>query len=298
MSDPHLLIFGMNGQLARELRERAPVAGWRVTTLGSDRADFCNTDATLAAMREIGPVDAVINASAYTAVDLAETEADTAHRVNAITPGALAELCAQSGTPFIQISTDYVFSGDKSGAYVETDKTGPRSVYGRTKLAGETAVAASGTPHAILRTAWVYAPHGKNFVRTMLRLAQDRDSLSVVADQRGCPTHAGDLAEGALRAAAGLLDDPDKSGVYHFAGSGETSWAEFAEAVFDLAEPHTGRRPTVTHIASVDYPTPAPRPANSVLNCDRFAETFGYRAPAWRASLAGVIAALCSGTQA
>jgi dTDP-4-dehydrorhamnose reductase len=288
MSLKPLLIFGKSGQVAQELAARAGQAGFSARMVGRDEADFTNPD-SVAQLAETADAQAVINAVAYTAVDQAESDEDTARRVNAETPGRLAETCARRDLPLIQISTDYVFDGTKSGAYLETDETGPASAYGRTKLAGEDAVASAGGTHLIVRTAWVYSAHGKNFVKTMLRLGAERDELNVVADQTGCPTHAGDLAEGLLTATRSVLEGRGENGIYNLAGQGSTSWAGFADAIFDLAAPVWGRRPQVHPIPSSAYPVPAPRPKNSVLDCSRFANTFGFSCPSWEASLARVL---------
>jgi len=291
MTASRALIFGQTGQVATELARRAAGAGWTATTLDRYAADFDRPD-TLGERVAASDADIVINAVAYTAVDQAEEDADAAHRVNAEAPARLADACAARDIPLIHISTDYVFSGDKAGAYVETDPTGPASVYGRTKLAGEQAIAGSGCRHAIVRTAWVYSAHGKNFVRTMLRVGADRDALKVVDDQIGCPTFAGDLADGLLAAARVMVDDRDAGGVFHLAGTGSTSWAGLADAVFDHAEPAWGRRPAIIRIPSEDYPVPAPRPRNSVLDSSRFAQAFGYTSPGWQDSLATVMTEL------
>ena len=284
MSRKKLLIFGTSGQVARELSERAGEAGFDIRTAGRDEADFTKPD-SVAQLADAARADAVINAVAYTAVDQAESDEDTAHLVNAETPGRLAEVCARRNLPLVHISTDYVFDGNKPGAYLETDPTGPATAYGRTKLAGEQAVAAAGGSHLIVRTAWVYSAHGKNFVKTMLRLGAERDELNVVADQTGCPTHAGDLAEGLLIAVRAQLDGKARSGIYNLSGQGSTSWAGFADAIFERAARTWGRRPAVHPIPSSAYPVPAPRPKNSVLDCSRFAASFGYSCPSWADSL-------------
>lgn len=291
MTAPRVLIFGQTGQVATELARRAARAGWTATTLDRHAADFSRPD-TLAERVQASDADIVINAVAYTAVDQAEQDAEAAHRVNADAPARLAEACAGRDLPLIHISTDYVFSGDKPGAYVESDPTGPASVYGRSKLAGEQAVSASGCRHAIVRTAWVYSAHGKNFVKTMLRVGAEQDALKVVDDQIGCPTFAGDLADGLLTAARAMIDDREAGGIFHLAGTGSTSWAGLADAVFEYAEPGWGRRPGIIRIPSEDYPVPAPRPRNSVLDSGRFAQAFGYTSPHWRDSLAMVMTEL------
>ena len=222
----------------------------------------------------------MVNAAAYTAVDAAENDAAAAYRANRDGPAELARLCAAAGIPLIHVSTDYVFDGDKPSPYVETDPVAPHGVYGASKLAGEQAVLASGAHAIILRTAWVYAATGRNFVRTMLALAQTRDPLSVVADQHGCPTAAADLAA-AILAIADRIEadgwDDALSGVFHAAGSGETTWHGLALAVFEDAARHGAKIPTtVAAIATAEYPTPARRPANSRLDCGRLRRCSGF----------------------
>ncbi len=240
---------------------------------------------TIAPALEAARPDVVVSAAAYTAVDRAESEPERAHRVNAIAPGVLAQAAARLGAPILHLSTDYVFDGAKHGVYVETDPTGPVTVYGSTKLAGERAVAAAQAHHVILRTAWVYAPYGQNFVRTMLRLAETRDEVGVVADQWGCPTYAPDIASGVLTVAAALLRGEGQAGAFHMAGAEEASWAQFAEAIFEQSRLRGGSSATVKPIATADYPTPARRPANSRLSGRRLQETFGVALPSWREAL-------------
>ena len=231
----------------------------------------------------------VVNAAAYTAVDAAETDSAAAFRANRDGPEALARLCAAAGVPLIHVSTDYVYDGEKRSPYVETDPVGPRSVYGASKLAGETAVLATGARAIILRTAWVYAATGRNFVRTMLTLGQTRDALRVVADQHGCPTAASDLASAILAIARRIEEagwDDARSGVFHAAGAGETTWHGLATAVFQEASRHGAKTPaSVAAITTAEYPTPARRPANSRLDCTRLATVFGFRFPNWHDSL-------------
>jgi dTDP-4-dehydrorhamnose reductase len=222
-------------------------------------------------------------------VDAAETDSMAAYRANCDGPEALARLCAAAGVPLIHVSTDYVYDGEKPSPYVETDAVGPRSVYGPSKLAGERAVLATGARAIILRTAWVYAATGRNFVRTMLNLGQTRDSLRVVADQHGCPTAATDLASAILAIAHRIEEDgwdDARSGVFHAAGSGETTWHGLAMAVFEDASRRGVKTPSsVAAITTAEYPTPARRPANSRLDCTRLATAFGIRLPHWHESL-------------
>jgi dTDP-4-dehydrorhamnose reductase len=199
---------------------------------------------------------------------------------------AIAATAAELSLPIIHLSTDYVFDGDKPESYVESDPVGPVSVYGRSKLEGEYAVAAANENHVILRTAWVYSTFGHNFVKTMLRLAETREELSVVSDQLGCPTSANDIAEAVVKIADRLAKDssPDLRGVFHLAGSGETNWAEFARHILSIFEEKTGRRVTVRDIAAADYPTAAKRPANSRLCCDKLKRLYGVSMPEWQVS--------------
>lgn len=275
-----ILVFGQTGQVARELARRAPGA----TFLGRDRADLSDPAACAAAIRAAAPA-VVINAAAWTAVDKAETEEAAAQRVNAAAPGAMAAECAARGIPFLHVSTDYVFDGSGTRPWRPEDATGPLGAYGRTKLAGEAAVRGAGGCHAILRTSWVFSAHGANFVKTMLRLSETRDRLTVVADQIGGPTPAGDIAAALLAMAAALQTDPGRVGTYHFAGAPDVSWAGFAREIFAQA----GRAVTVEDIPTAAYPTPARRPANSRLDCSSLTDTFGLRRPDWRTGLAGVL---------
>lgn len=282
-----LLVFGQTGQVATELRHLAGTAGAAMTCLGRDRADLADPAACAAALRAAAP-RAVINAAAYTAVDKAESEEDQAAIVNGAAPGAMAQAAADLGIPFVHISTDYVFAGDGTDPWTPDAPTAPLGAYGRTKLAGEAAVQAAGGAHAILRTSWVVSAHGANFVKTMLRLGAERDALTIVADQIGGPTPARAIAAACLTIADQLAADPGKAGVYHFAGAPETSWADFARAIFDQA----GLSCAVTDIPSTDYPTPATRPLNSRMECRATEAAFGLKRPDWRAGLAEILADL------
>ena len=264
------LIFGQSGQVAKELVKRSPDA------LFLSRADVDLSDPSTCAeaIRAAAP-NAVINAAAYTDVDKAESEEALATAINAGAPGAMATACAEGGIPFVHISSDYVFDGHP---------TAPLGAYGRSKLAGEEAVRAAGGSYAILRTSWVFSSHGRNFVKTMLRLAETRDRLSIVADQIGGPTPAGAIAEACLTIATALADDSGKAGSYHFSGAPDVSWADFAREIFTIA----GKDTAVDDILTVDYPTPARRPANSRLDCSSLAKV-GLRRPDWRAALSDVL---------
>lgn len=277
-----ILVTGRDGQVARSLAERAPD---HVELVFAARPQFDLEDEGSIArvVAEVRP-DLVVSAAAYTAVDRAEDEAERAMAVNGVAPGALARAAAQAGARMLHLSTDYVFAGDKAGAYVEADPVGPIGVYGRSKLAGEKAVRAAGGDHLIMRTSWVYSPFGTNFVRTMLRLSAERDQVSVVEDQWGCPTSALDIADAVYAAA-----DAWQGGIFHFAGTGDTNWAEFARAIFAASKSAGGPAAQVRAIPSSAYPTRAVRPANSRLDSGRFAAAFGYVAPHWRTSVAGVV---------
>ncbi|MGE0226174.1 MAG: dTDP-4-dehydrorhamnose reductase [Acetobacteraceae bacterium] len=284
MATRPILVTGGSGQLAMALQDAARVPLLRV---GRPAFDFDRPETIAASFRAANPW-LVVNAAAHTAVDAAETDQDAAYRANCDGPADLAHLCAAAGIPLIHVSTDYVFDGTKPAPYVETDKVGPQGVYGASKLAGEQAILASGADAIILRTAWVYSHTGKNFVRTMLNVGRTRDRLTVVADQIGCPTAAADLAETILAIADRLAEGgwkPEYRGVFHAAGSGETTWHGLARAVFDAAERHGLRAPQVDPICTEDWPTPAKRPANSRLDCARLHTVFGLRLPPWQESV-------------
>lgn len=283
-----ILIIGREGQLSESLIRLDPA----LTALGLDKADLTQPDAAAEAVRAARP-SLVINAAAYTAVDKAEEQEDLARAINATGAGAIAQAAADVGAAFVQISTDYVFPGEKDGEWAEDDPVDPLGAYGRTKLEGERLVQAANPRSVVIRTAWVYCDYGHNFVKTMLRLA-DRDRLTVVADQEGKPTSAEDLAEAILaiapRLAAAPAGDP-VWGTYHYSGAGRTHWAGFAEAVFEgaLARGMIGSAPEVAHIPSSDYPTPAKRPANSAMDCTKFETVFGLKTKPWRDSLGRVL---------
>jgi len=275
-----VLIFGCSGQVATELARLAPDA----LCLGRDGADLENPERAAAAIADHAPA-VVINAAAFTAVDRAETEEALATRINADAPAAMARACAAANIPLVHISTDYVFDGHGTAPFSPDAPAGPLGAYGRSKLAGEHAIRDSGAAHAILRTAWVFSAHGGNFLKTMLRLSETRDALSIVDDQIGGPTPAGAIAAACLTIAERLRDAPDCSGTYHFTGAPDVSWKSFAEAIFEAA----GRDVTVTGIPTADYPTPATRPLNSRLDCGSTQEVFGIARPDWRAALPHII---------
>ena len=235
--------------------------------------------------------DLVINAAAYTAVDRAESEPDLAMTINATAAGEVARGARLAGAPIIQISTDYVFDGTLDRPYRETDPVSPLGVYGRTKLAGEQAVAEANPDHIILRTSWVYSPFGRNFVKTMLRLAETKEEIGVVADQIGNPTSAFVIADGILAVADWLTLRPVKAklGVYHLAGAGSASWFEFAQAVFETFPRCNARAPSLRAIGTADFPTAAKRPANSTMETSKFEAAFHFNPPWWRASLKDIV---------
>ena len=283
------LVFGTNGQVAIELARNARSFGITLDRLGRDRADLTDP-AACAALIAATDADIIINAAAYTAVDAAETDRATAERVNADAPGAMARAAAARGLPFLHISTDYVFDGNGRRPWSEDDPVAPLGAYGETKLDGERQVTAAGGPHAILRTAWVFSAHGKNFVKTMLRVGADRETLAVVDDQRGGPTPAADIARALFTIARAFHEGRGRSGIFHFAGAPSVTWADFAEAIFAGAA--LPRRPQVTRILTSAYPTPAKRPANSALNCARIKAVYDIDQPDWRAGLSAVIGEL------
>lgn len=273
-----ILVFGKTGQVATELQRQA-----EVTALGRDVVDLSDPQGCAAVIADLKP-HVVINAAAYTAVDTAEKEEALAQTINAASPGAMAGACAHLDIPFMHISTDYVFEGTGSRAWVETDPVSPQNAYGRTKLGGEQAVRASGVQHLILRTAWVFSAHGANFVKTMLRLSDTRAALNVVEDQIGGPTPAADIAA-TLLTLADHMQAGAAGGTYHYAGAPQTSWAGFARAIFAQA----GRDVAVTGIPSAAYPTPAIRPLNSRLDCAKLATDFGIMPADWQGGLSRVL---------
>ena len=274
-----ILVFGATGQLGRELAEQADVL-----CLGRDLADFSDPCAPVSRVADSG-VEAVIIAAAYTAVDQAESAEALATTINAQTPGAIARACAARDLPLLYVSTDYVFDGAGTAPWQPGDAAAPINAYGRSKWAGEQAVRAAGGAHVILRTSWVISAHGGNFVKTMLRLGRQRDHLRIVADQIGAPTPARDLARACLDIIQQLQADPGTSGTYHFAGQPETSRAGVAREIFRRA----GIACPVTEIASAAYPTPAPRPLNSRLDCADTETVFGLARPDWRQGLQDIL---------
>lgn len=286
-----ILLVGANGQVGWEVERRAPEAGFACHALGRADLDITQQEAVLRAVDRLAPALAV-NVAAYTAVDRAESEIETAFAVNRDGAAYLAEACASADLPLIHLSTDYVFDGRKQTPYREEDAVAPLGVYGRSKLAGEEAVRRSCTKHVILRTSWIYGIHGHNFVKTMLRLGRERETLRVVDDQSGCPTFAGDLARAILTLASRLKSQawPDSVfGTFHCAGEGATTWFDFARVIFKEASPMLRQVPRIEAIKTADYPTPAKRPPYSVLDCSRLAEVHGIVLRPWRVSLAEML---------
>ncbi|MBV9747260.1 MAG: dTDP-4-dehydrorhamnose reductase, partial [Acetobacteraceae bacterium] len=275
-----ILVTGGTGQLATAL---AKLGGARVVRVGRPAFDFDRPESLDETVAAHDPT-LVVNAAAWTAVDAAEQHPDAAARANVDGPARLARLCSQRGIPLIHVSTDYVFDGMKGAPYRETDQPNPIGVYGRTKLAGEQAALAAWERVAVLRTSWVYSPVGKNFVRTMLAAAARNQSLRVVADQRGCPTAAWDLAAAILTISEQMLAGwrPEHRGVFHAAGTGDTTWYCLALDLFEAAARHGRPVPDLVPITTAEWPTPVRRPPDSRLNCARLAQTFGVRLPPWR----------------
>ncbi|AUQ56795.1 dTDP-4-dehydrorhamnose reductase RfbD (plasmid) [Phaeobacter inhibens] len=274
-----ILVFGKTGQVAREL-----AADETVTCLSRDQADLTDPAACAEVIRAHAPA-AVINAAAYTVVDRAEAEEDLATLINGTTPGVMAETCATLGIPFVTLSTDYVFDGKGSSPWHPDEPVAPLNAYGRSKQLGEAAVRLAGGTHVILRTSWVVSAHGSNFVKTMLRLGKERERMRVVADQIGAPTPARAIAAACIEIARQLIADPEKSGTYHFAGQPETSWAGVATEIFTEAEIPCA----VAEIPSSAYPTAAPRPLNSRLDCSTLERVFGITRPDWQAGLKDIL---------
>jgi dTDP-4-dehydrorhamnose reductase len=288
-----LLVLGASGQVARALVVQGPALGWDVTALGRDRIDLEKPDAIAFAIAAAKP-DALANAAAYTAVDKAESEPGAAAFLNAELPGRAAAAAAAAGIPFVHLSSDYVFGGQERIPYREADPTEPLSVYGRTKRAGEIAAYKAGGRCVILRTSWVFAPWGANFVRTMLRLAKTQDRLRVVDDQQGGPTSALDIADAVLAILSRHLAGEHVTGLglFHFQSRPPTTWARFAEAILDEGAALGHPRPPVERIATHDYPLPAARPAWGVLDCARIAREYDVKPPDWRKRLAPSVAAI------
>lgn len=283
-----ILVTGQHGQVARSLAERS--TGHELLFAGRPQFDLLDAASIERGVASIRP-DLIVSAAAYTAVDKAEAEPAIAMAANGEAPGVLARAAARVGAPLIHLSTDYVFDGDLDRPWRETDPVAPLGVYGQSKLAGEQAVMSSDATFAVIRTAWVYSPFGSNFVKTMLRLAADRPAIEVVDDQRGCPTSAFDIADAVLAVIAAWRENSTHgaNAVYHFAGDGETNWADFARVIFAESMARGGPVAEVTGIPTNAYPTAARRPSNSRLDSEKFALVFGHRAPEWRVSLGTVL---------
>jgi dTDP-4-dehydrorhamnose reductase len=287
-----ILVFGGGGQLGQELNRSAASSNIALTALPRSEVDIADPAQVKAAIRHYKP-DVVVNAAAYTNVDQAEDDYETALRANACGPRVLASACYAADTPIIHVSTDYVFDGTKPEPYTETDSVAPIGAYGRSKAEGEAAVRATAQKHLIIRTAWVYGEFGKNFLKTVLKLASERDELRIVADQQGNPTSTGEIASAILSIAPRLQSKDAPWGTYHFSGSGVTSWHGFAEWIVAAQARHTRRKPTVRPIPTRDYPTKAARPANSALDCSLFTKMFGITPALWTVESERVINALC-----
>jgi dTDP-4-dehydrorhamnose reductase len=290
-----ILVFGAGGQLGSEVLALAAKRERNAIGLQRAEADITDPAAVFSAIETKKP-RLILNAAAYTAVDKAESEPEAARAVNVTGAENIAVAAAHFDVPIVHVSTDYVFDGSKTGAYNEQDMIRPLGIYGATKAEGEDKVRAANARHIILRTSWVFSRFGTNFLKTMLRLARERDALRVVADQRGCPTSTLDLAE-ALFAIDDRLAAQDETarplwGTYHFAGTGVTTWHAFASTIIEAQAPITGRHPPVEPITTQDYPTPARRPANSELDSSLFISIFGYRAPDWAARTREAVASL------
>ena len=286
------LVTGLNGQVVQSLiQQAANDASVEIIAVGRPTLDLATADTIAAAVMDAKP-DLIISAAAYTAVDQAESESALAHAVNTDGPSALAETAAKLDIPIVHISTDYVFDGAKGTPYSEDDALSPLGVYGLSKLGGEKALAAATNNYAILRTAWVYSPFGKNFLKTMLRVAEGRDVVNVVDDQFGNPTSALDIADGVLAVSRCLIEssDPGLRGVFHMTAKGESSWADFAEWIFQVSSEIGGPSAEVNRIPSSDYPTPAKRPTNSRLNCGKLLDTYGVSLPQWQSSTQKTVA--------
>jgi dTDP-4-dehydrorhamnose reductase len=284
-----LLVTGTQGQLARSLLEVAKLPDTSVVALGRPELDLLNPTTILFRAIDGAAPDVVINAAAYTATDKAEAEPELAYAINAEGAGRVAEVCERRNTPLIHISTDYVFGGGVTGPYREADRAAPLGVYGHSKLEGERRVADRCQRHIILRIAWVHSPFGDNFVKSMLQIAKGRSEIGVVDDQIGNPTYALHLAAGILAIARQILTSPDKEppwGIYHAAGSGETTWFRFAQEVFSQSERLRGPMARLRPISTTEYSVAAKRPADSRLDCSKCARVFGVRLPDWTIGVA------------
>jgi len=289
-----IVVTGKSGQVVTAIIERGASSGVEIFAVGRPEFDLANANAGLSAIADAKP-DVIVSAAAYTAVDKAESDEQCAELSNVGGPAAIARLAADLSVPVVHLSTDYVFDGAKKVPYIETDPTNPLGVYGRTKLAGEQAVAAATPNHTILRTAWVYSPFGKNFLKTMLRVGAERNSLNVVNDQIGNPTSALDIADAVIKVSRNLYTHPDSEelrGLFHLTGTGDASWADFATEIFAVSSGLGGPASEVVPITTADYPTPAQRPANSRLLTAKLRHVHGVVMPAWQTSTRATVARL------
>jgi len=290
-----LIVTGAQGQVARALAERGPAAGVEIVCVARPDLDLAKPESVAPALGDAAG-DAIVNAAAYTAVDKAESDEAAALAVNRDGAEAVARVARSRGLPLLHLSTDYVFDGRLKRPYREDDEVRPASAYGRSKLAGERAAMAANERTIVLRTSWVYSPFGSNFVKTMLRLAKTRDEIGVVADQRGAPTSAFDIADALIVVARAAIAGGDRhKGVFHMTGAGEATWADFAAAIFEESARLGGPTARIRPIGTADYPTPAKRPANSRLSNAKFIKTFGHELPEWRGSLKACVARLLAG---
>lgn len=290
MTAVRLLITGGSGQVGGAVVKAAKREGFIALAPCRAECDLADSQSLQTYLDRVY-VEAIINCAAYTAVDQAEAEADRAQAINAMAPQILAAHAAKHKIALLHVSTDYVFDGSKASAYAETDRPTPQNIYGKTKLAGEQAVVASGARYAILRTAWIVSAGGANFINTMLRLAETRDALGVVDDQFGSPTGADDLAEALLVVTEALLATDQASGLWHFVNTGRATWYDLASYVFAEARRRGHKSPQLNRITTADYPTPAQRPANSELSTLKFQSDFGYVPRHWREAVGDVLAA-------
>jgi dTDP-4-dehydrorhamnose reductase len=288
-----VLVFGAGGQVGREIVQRSAPLGFALIGLAHADADIADRAAVADAVQRHRP-EIIVNAAAYTAVDKAETDVDHAYAVNETGPRHLASAAKDAGAVLIHVSTDYVFDGGKTVAYAEDDPVAPMSVYGRSKEAGERAVREGAPRHLILRTAWVFAAHGSNFLKTMVRLAPERELVRVVADQHGAPTSAADLAD-AILAILPRLREGGAFGTFHLTNAGQTSWHGFAQEIFAGLARHGKPVPRLEAISTADYPTPARRPTMSVLDCKKIADAYGIRLPSWQHGVDTTLRALLAG---
>jgi dTDP-4-dehydrorhamnose reductase len=294
-----ILLTGVNGQVGHALQHK--LSQYELIALSRDQLDLTNTHNIRQVVRELKP-ELIINPAAYTAVDKAESEHDIAYAINGIAPQVLAEEAARLNASIIHFSTDYVYDGTKSTAYIESDEVNPVSIYGKSKLLGEDAIRSVGLPHLILRTSWVYGAYGKNFLKTILRLATERDNLRVVADQFGAPTSSHSIAEGVLSLVGSWQNDQEnQSGVYHFTNTGDTSWHGFSCEIIQeynrIFELHgwpqlKAKVQDVIAITTADYPTPAARPQNSKLDNTKLKSVFKIELPSWQQGLQQVMSKL------